>query len=451
MGAGDTIFEDSALVSFRAENARSFRDEVEFSLLATAMAEPEYVRQLRWREGGTPLPVLPSAAIFGANGSGKTNILKAMDDMRWQVLHSFRHGDPTGGMERSPFLLAEAGSAQPTRFEVDLVLGGVRHAYGFVFDDDKVREEWAYRYPKGRAALLFHREGDALEFGAAERPKGRRIGELLRSNALFLSTAASANHRLLLPLYEWFGQNLLFAGVESRPFRQALTTQMLGDDQHREAVLSLFRAADLGLTDAKKHRIDPEMADRLRRAVRILSGREDEATSDDFVRFEELGVRFTHRGLDGDVELDADDESLGTRVWFGLVGPVIRVLETGSVFLADELDASLHPALVARLVGLFQDPQTNPRHAQLVFNSHDSTLLSDSVGRRLLGRDQVWFTEKAHDGATTLFPLVDLEPRKQESIRKRYLEGRYGGQPILSSAEFAAAAEQINPMAAARR
>lgn len=323
------------------------------------------------------------------------------------------------------------------------MLDGVRHEYGFSIDDERVVEEWAFRYPKGRAALLFQREGSHLEVGSVERSKSRAVLALLRDNALYLSTAATANHPALLPLYRWFSRNLLLAEADSRPFRQALTTEMLNDELRREHVLSLLHAADLGVTGAKKHEPDPVMQERLRRAVRILSGVDDDPDSNEGPAFEELGVRLTHRGVEGEVELDAADESLGTRVWFGLIGPVVHALESGSVFLADELDASLHPALVAELVRLFQDPVTNPRRAQLVFNSHDASLLGDAIGDRLLGRDQIWFTEKRNDGTTKLYPLVDLEPRKQEAIGKRYLAGRYGGTPILSHDEFAAAAALI--------
>lgn len=393
-----------------------------------------------WREGGTPLSVLPVAAVFGANGSGKSNVLKVMDDMRWQVLHSFRHGDPAGGIARRPFLLDQSGRASPTRFEIDIVLDGVRHEYGFTFDDERVLEEWAFRYPKGRAVLLFKREESHVDVGSVERLKSRAVLELLRDNALYLSTAAAANHPVLLPLYQWFNRNLLIVEADSRPFRQMITTQMLNDKRHRENVLALLQAADLGVTGAKKHALDPDIQERLRRVVHILSGVDGDPESDDILTFEELGVRLTHRGIDGEVELEAEDESLGTRVWFGLIGPVVHALESGSVFLADELDASLHPALVTELVRLFQSPVTNPRRAQLVFNSHDPSLLGDAIGDRLLGRDQIWFTEKRNDGSTKLYPLVDLGPRKQEAIGKRYLAGRYGGTPILSRDEFAAAA-----------
>ena len=434
----------SVLLTFRAENVRSFRDEMEFSLLATGVAEGAYVRSVTWREGGSPIDVLPVAGVFGANGSGKSNLLKAMDDMRNLVLHSFRYGDPEGQIHRRPFMLDREARDRPSRFEVDLVLDGVMHEYGFLLDDEKVIEEWAYRYPKGRAALIFRREGDHVEAGSTDRQKTRAVQELIRPNALFLSTAASAKHGSLLPLYQWFGRNLHLAEGDSRPWLQALTTEMLGRERHRHRVLALLQAADLGVTAAQKREPDPVMADRLRRAVKILQGVEEEPESDEGPTFDELGVELLHRGVDGEeVALHAEDESLGTRVWFGLIGPVVQALESGSVFLADELDASLHPSLVTEIVRLFQDPDTNPERAQLVFNSHDPTLLGDSSGDRLLGRDQIWFTEKSNDGSTRLYPLVDLEPRKQEAIGKRYLEGRYGATPILSHEEFVAAIELV--------
>ena len=428
------------LLRFRADNARSYSGDLEFSMLATGLAEPRYVRQVEWREGGSPVDVLAAAVVFGANGSGKSNLLKLMDDMRSHVLHSFRLGDPEGQIPRRPFVLDQIRRHQPSRFEIDLVLDGIRHEYGFLIDDDRVIKEWAYHYPKGRAAVIFQRNGNEVDAGAVERQKTRAVQELMRSNALFLSTAAQAKHAALLPLYQWFGRNLRIAEADSRPIRQALTTELLGDDHRRGRVLALLQAADLGVTDARKHEPDPVMRERFQRAVRVLQGIEGEPDGDESPTFEELGVRLVHRGTDGeDVELDADDESLGTRVWFGLIGPVVQALESGSVFLADELDASLHPALVTELVRLFQDPETNPRRAQLIFNSHDPTLLGGTVGERLLGRDQIWFTEKNNEGSTRLYALAALEPRKQEAIGKRYLEGLYGATPILSRQEFAAA------------
>ena len=409
-------------------------------MLATALAEPRYVRQVEWREGGSPVDVLATAGVFGANGSGKSNLLKLMDDMRSHVLHSFRSGDPEGRIPRRAFVLNRTRREEPSRFEIDLVLHGTLHGYGFVIDDDRVLKEWAYHYPKGRAALIFRRDGDEVDAGAVERQKTRAVQELMRPNALFLSTAAQAKHAVLLPLYQWFGRNLRIAEADSRPVRQALTTELLADEHLRGPVLALLQAADLGVTDARKHEPDPVMQERFRRAMRVLQGIEGEPDGDEGPTYEELGVRLVHQGADGEeVELDADEESLGTRVWFGLIGPVVQALDSGCVFLADELDASLHPALVTELIRLFQDARTNPRRAQLIFNSHDPTLLGGTVGERLLGRDQIWFTQKNNEGSTRLRALAELEPRKQEAIGKRYLEGRYGATPILSRQAFAAA------------
>lgn len=433
------------LLAFRAENARSFKDEIELSLLATAMSEKPYARGVPWREGGSPVRMLPVAGAFGANGSGKSNLLKVMADMRRLVLGSFRSSVPGGGMPRWPFGLDEQSAQRPSRYEVDIVLGGVRHEYGFELNDEQVVQEWAHHYPRGRAALLFHRQGESVRLGATERARSRLVLNLLRPNALFVSTAAAVDHPMLLPLYQWFSRNLRLAEADSRLARQVLTAEMLQDGAQRDAVLRLLRAADLGITDARVQPPDPAMQEKLRRVMRILMETEDDQDLDpapppgDFS--EMTGVNLVHRGAVADVEFDNVDESLGTLVWFGLVGPVIESLANGTVLLADELDASLHPDLVAQLVRLYQNPQTNPNHAQLVFNSHDTSLLGGAVGERLLGRDQIWFTQKLNDGRTQLHQLIDFEPRKQEAVGKRYLEGWYGAKPIISPAEFEVAVD----------
>src|SRR5260370_2630330 len=207
----------SMLLGFRAENVRSFRDPLEFSLQATALAEEDVPREVPWREAGRhPIRVLPAAGVFGANASGKTNLLRVMDDMRRIVLTSFRSGDPSGRIPRRPFRLDPGSESAPSRFEVDLVLHGIRHEYGFVLDDTRVISEWARRYPRGRAATLFHRNGDDMEFGESNRSKGRAVAEIVRPNALYLSAAAAANHPDLLPLYQLVGSNLVLAEASIR-------------------------------------------------------------------------------------------------------------------------------------------------------------------------------------------------------------------------------------------
>ncbi|WP_419554011.1 AAA family ATPase [Candidatus Poriferisodalis sp.] len=412
------------------------------------MAEREFVRQIPWRDTGATVRVLPTAGVFGANASGKSNVLEAMDDMRHHILHSFRSGEPGGNMPRWPFRLEEQSDVEPSAYEVEFVLDGVMHEYGFIHNDERVIEEWAYHRPKGRAAMLFHREGDDVKFGSVDKARSRAAQDLLRPNALLLSTAAAGGHPQLTPVRMWFARNMHFAHARSRAMRQAFTAQMLDDDRYRSAVLELLWAADLGVVDAKKQMPDPSLRDRLQRAVRIIVGAEDEPSDGAGLDLDELAtVSLLHRGQDGNVEFQPNEESLGTLVWFGIIGPVLQSLESGSVLLVDELDASLHPDLVERLVRLYQDPQTNPALGQLVFNCHDPALMGDGTEDRLLGRDQIWFTEKLNDGSTRLYPLTDLGPRKNEAVTKRYLEGRYGARPILMEGGFLGAAESVTATA----
>lgn len=424
------------LLAFRAENARSFREPVEFSFLATRVSDAEIVREISWREGGKPIGVLPAAGIFGANASGKSNLLKAMSDMREFVLHSFRKGTPGGGIPNRPFLLGDDGGKDPSTYEVDLVMDGVRYEYGFRIDAERTLEEWARDFPHGRPSLLFHRDGDQVRLGAAVRTKGRSIVDILRPNALFLSTAAAADHPVLLPLYEWFKRNLLLADENGRAKRQAFTAEMLDQGRTARQVMDLLREADLGIAGARRQELDPATRERIERALRIIGGEEGGSESDDDeITLDDFEVRLKHQATGGEVELSPLDESLGTLVWFGMAGPVVDSLQEGSVLLADELDASLHPALVSILVQLFQSPTSNPRRAQFVFNSHDVTLMGGS-GERVLARDQIWFTEKDSDGGTRLYPLTDLDPRKGEAVARRYLAGRYGATPIVSTRQM---------------
>jgi uncharacterized protein len=425
------------LLGFRAENARSFLEPMSLSLEATRISAEDVPRQVAWREGGHPLSVLPAAGIFGANASGKSNVLKAMDDMRRLVLTSFRQGRPSGGIKVHNFLLGGDGKAWPTSYEIDLVLDEVRHEYGFRINSERVLEEWAYHYPHGRASMLFHRRDNEVRLGASGKAKGRASIDILRPNALFVSTAAAVEHPTLLPLEEWFRRNLLSADVDSRAVRQGFTAQLLEFEPYKDRVLGLLREADFGITGAVREEIEPEVKDRMadERSARE-EGDDSPNAAAASMSFEDFEVRLKHQCSEGDVDLPPGDESLGTLIWFGMVGPVVDALEEGAVLLADELDASLHPTLVDVLVRLFQSSESNPRGAQLIFNSHDVTLMG-GPDHPTLGRDQIWFTEKDNGGGTRLYPLTDLDPRKGEAVARRYLAGRYGATPIVSPQQLA--------------
>jgi uncharacterized protein len=446
------------LLAFRACNARSFRDPIALSLEGTALSEDGVPREIPWREGETrssEVSVLPAAGVFGANASGKTNLLRVMDDMRDFVKYSFQFSNkrkagrerPLRGLRR-PFRLDKSLEDQPSMYEIDVIIAGVRHVYGFEVDDSRVLSEWAIRFPRGKAATIFRRDRDSLY---VRTTGASALKQLVKPEILVLSIAQAVDYPDLEPLYSWFDSNLIFASASSREMRWRETLQYMTDDNRRSQVLQLLRVADLGITDAHPENPEPEQLEHMQKLMSAIRGAlpMDELGEDER---EELlaadldtiiGIRFSHQAAHGIVQFEGSDESLGTLVWLGLIAPVLAALANGTVLLVDEIESSLHPKLVAELVTMFQRPVSNPNNAQLIFNSHEARLLGNSAQDRIIGRDQVWFTEKLKDGSTRLYPLSDSSPRREEAIARRYMEGRYGGTPLISHAEFTALAKAI--------
>ena len=443
----------NALLSFTARNVRSYWDEVTLTLLGTRLSEAEVVRQLTIAGSPSPVSVLPVAGIFGANASGKSTILRAVADMRVVVLNSFRRAGQETRLPRHSFLLRRESAERPSSFAVDLILHGVRWQYGFEIDDYQVLDEYAYHYPKGKQALVFRRSGEDRDpnFGPAFRSSGRALARLVRKNALLLSVAGaladgSDDERskiatLVGPLFNWFRTNLGFMESDNRGARITYTARRLKARRDQAGIVSLLQAADLGITKIEQLPIDPEFAERLERALRILNGLEEESRPGQELRFlpDDL-VRLHHMGAEGPVPIDPEYESQGTLAWIGMLGPLLDSIRRGSVLLVDELDGSLHPHLVQRFIQLFQSREANPRCAQIVFNAHDPTVLGDS-SQRSLGRDQIWLTEKNADGETMLYSMAEFQPKRDEALGRRYMQGRYGGIPVLNPAEFEQAAD----------
>ena len=419
-----------ALIAFKARNVRCYRDEATLSLGATRVANSEVVRNLA-TASAAPTKVLPSAGVFGANGSGKSALLRAMHDMQALVVNSFRQGSRGTGLRQRPFMLGAQTDSVSSELEVELVLDGVFWQYGFEFDEERVLREYAYHFPRGRQAMVFERQGDSVTFGASLRAAGRALVPILRENALVLSVLGATKDRHASLLYAWWRRNLHLATAWNRPLRSAFTARLATAQASRSRVLGLINAADRTAVDIKVLQPDADTLERLRQITRMLGS--DDASDEDVVVEGEL--QLVHRGSESNVAFDSEDESEGTRVWIGLIGPVIEALAEGSVLLVDEIDASLHPHLVARLIDLFQDPRTNPKCAQLVFNAHDTNILGNPDSHAL-GRDQIWFTEKNEDGACHLYSLADFRPRRDESVQRGYLSGRYGGIPELYPMAF---------------
>jgi len=416
------------LLSFRFANFRSFREEQELSLVAGPFTDhPEVILRSEGLRDG----VLPVAAIYGANASGKTNVLRALQFMANAVRSSNKDWPPDGPAPVEPFALDQESKREPSRFVADFLVDGKRHQYGFALDSEAVLEEWHFAYPTGKKQTWFSRKsGEPMSFGAKMPGENRTIESLTRPNSLFLSAAAQNNHEALLPVYRWFSTSLSFVRG-NRSSLEAKTAELCDTDEYRSAVTQLMTVADLGIADMTVRQ--EKLPERILRIVgdAFVSTLKREGVP---LEFQEVRaqVELLHRVGSKTIPFALDEESDGTRAFFGLLGPIISALKDGGIVSIDELDASLHSLLAIQLIRLFSDHSRNPRAAQLIFNTHDTNLLSSG----LLRRDQIWFTEKNNDASTHLYPLSDFKPRRNENLESGYLQGRYGAIPFINPEAF---------------
>lgn len=410
------------LIEFRVENHRSIRDEQVLTTAAGRVGEADDPRPRKI--AGYSKPLLPVEAIYGANASGKTNVLSAMAFMRECVFNSHRHWEPQEGIPREPFAWGER-RGEPTSLEMVFVVGGVRYQYGFKFDKSAFLEEWLYAWPHGKKQTWFTRDSEKFDFGDNLKGENELIKSFTRPNALFLSAATQLKHQQLTPLYTWIGTigqvNIRNRAMFSYPVAQEMSLAAIFEESSHPSLFSeseadvsllgqfkaLLRNADIGIIDARM----------IRKEARTRP-----------VRFE-----LKHQCEDEDAWLPLEEESRGTQTLFRLAPFVLRALNLGRVLLVDELESSMHPILAEHLIRQFNDPEINTRNAQLIFTTHDTNLLGTLAGEPVLRRDQVWLTEKDENGATVLYPLTDFKPRKGENVERGYVQGRYGAIPYLGS------------------
>ncbi|MHB1717498.1 MAG: AAA family ATPase [Acidimicrobiales bacterium] len=417
------------LLRFEVSNHRSILEPVELSMVAVDEDRPSVRKFDLLAER-----VLAVAGVYGPNASGKSNVIESLAWLSMAVARSLRAWDQF--IPRDPFKFGK-GPHSPSTYQVEMVIDGVRYAYRLEVDDAEVLFEGLYSYPERRRRVLFEREGSDIRF---RRGLGALSGatELLAGTTLALSAAMCFDE----PEVQHFARSLAGIGVLGvrrrapwrRPFGAGMPgvsgTGRLFDDQGtslqsslfddpdivqpspRESALALLRFADLGIDD-----------------VQIVDDDIDESQATPQARREpRRQLRFIHRVLGQELPFDLEEESAGTQTWSALIGPTLNALRSGRILLFDEIDASLHPRLSARLLELFQDPETNPYGAQLIFTTHDTSLLNH------LNRDEVWLTEKSESGATTLTALAEYggdKVRRSLNLERAYLQGRFGAVPEL--------------------
>ncbi|WP_084965215.1 AAA family ATPase [Thermoactinospora rubra] len=408
------------LLRFRVANHRSIRDEQTLSLVTVPRrGEPKDLSTVR------------VAGIYGANASGKSNVLDALRWMISAIESSHTSWNPTGGVPRHPFKLSADGAATPSFFEIDFLHEGARYSYGFEVVDDQVVGEWLYTFPHGRRRKLFERTSPHnVHFGRGFTGQAKRILELTRPNSLYLSAGASNNHTLLSSLYTKITRFVLFAQhtEQDEEVRLGLTKYALTLPNIRKTLNRLLQVADLGVAGAElvERTSDPSM-DKLIAVDPDYFQEPDRVATLKAVRSDVVLRRSV-----ATVPLNLEEESAGTRIWLSMLGHTLFVLWTGGVLVADEIDSSLHPMLSSTLIRMFKDPVINRSGSQLIFASHDTTLLGSLLDQEILARDEVWFTEKDESGATSLYSLAEFHPRRDENVERGYLQGRYGGVPYVS-------------------
>lgn len=414
------------LVEFRVKNFRSLRDEQVLSLVASKDKTLHDTHTVSTGLRAAP-HLLKSAVVYGANAGGKSNLIKALQYMRGVVLESATVIQPGQTFAVQSFRLDDESASQPTEFEVTFILGGVRYQYGFAMTPQRIVSEHLLVYKAFKPQRWFERYLDAesgkdvYEFGPGLKGAKSLWEGATRPNALFLSMAAQLNSESLRPVFDWFSIGLVIFNEQAQLSPQT-SIQMLKQADGRKQICEFLTAADISIADIEVvTRKVPGQAVHFD----LVAGKTEVRTEE----VEEHQLRFSHVTEHGRAVFDLMDESNGTRNLLFLSGPVLEILKKGLTLVIDELDTSLHTLLVRELVRLFHRPEVNSDGAQLIFTTHDTSLLD---APDLFRRDQVWLVEKDKEQASTLVALSEFSPRKNEALERGYLMGRYGGVPFLN-------------------
>ena len=365
-----------------------------------------------------------SAVVYGSNASGKSTRLFAINYLRAMVAESATVVQPGQTYNVQPFRLDARTAAQPTEFEISFLADGVRHQYSFAMTAERIVSEQLMVWRTAKPTQWFSRrldergEGYEYEFSAYLTGPRKLWQDSTRANALFLSTASQLNSELLGPVARWLVQSVVYLPAGAL-VDHAFSTALLESSEGRVAVRDFLATADISIADVLAVPRKGLRGQFLFQPGGVAQARQEEG--------EFLFPVFEHRTEQGTAKFELHEESEGTQRLFSLAAPVLDVLRNGRVLVVDELDRSLHTLLVRRLVGMFHDPALNPKGAQLIFSTHDTSLLDHTLFRR----DQVWFTEKDEIQATRIYPLTDFSPRKHEAWERGYLMGRYGAVPMF--------------------
>lgn len=422
------------ILDFSVKNFLSIKDEITLSLEAASIRE---------RESENVFPIgsrrlLKGAVIYGANASGKSNLIKALSFMDRFVRESSKDRQEGEPIPVQPFRLSTETENEPSVFEIRILIDAVAYRYGFSVDNLKVVEEWLYseKKPDGKETELFSRDRQKINV-KNEFHEGKGLEEKTRANALFLSVCAQFNGKLAKSFVQEFNLIPILTSTNDPHMWRATALYLNSVRELENQLRELLRSGDLGVSDMSCSRLQGKSKEE-------IPGLTSEDADDFHTRWSaQYKISLSHPKRDkaanviGEQQFDLfSEESEGTVKLFGLGGHLLLALRMGSTIVVDEFDARLHPVICSTLVKLFNSKR-NTKGAQLVIATHDTNLLTYGQYRR----DQIWFTEKDSSGATDLYSLVEYKTEEDKKIRndasyeKDYIVGRYGAIPYLGDFE----------------
>ena len=425
--ASNNYYNYYMLINFSFGNFRSFRDTK--SLRMEAGRVDDLTESVIEKDGFRLLPV---AAIYGANSSGKTNVIKAMGMFRYIVTKNSKL-DPDDTLFQVPFLLDVQTREAPTVFEIQILLEGVVYRYGFEYLSTEVVSEWLYEKeikPYAKERRLFQREKQEINISSEYFPEGLQWVDNIKKlkNRLFLSYVYYNGGDISQKLIKYLSRYNTISGLEVDGYEQLSLKMIEQQSEGYQEAMELFKKLDLGFTAIEVE--EKEAPNGLKERLAALQDVDPQKNQN--AKVYETYTTHNVYGKEGKVvgytKFNAEIfESNGTNKVISFSGPLFNTLLKGKVLFVDELDAQLHPILTRAIVRLFMDKETNPKGAQLVFTTHDTHLLD----KECLRRDQVWFTEKDAAEASDLYSLLEFKERNDRNFEKNYIQGRYGAIPFI--------------------
>ena len=403
------------ILEFSVKNFLSFKEKVTFSMIANSNKElnDNYVEI-----GGNK--VLKSAAIYGANASGKSNLFKILT-LVVLMLRSSNSVDINAKLPLIPFKLDKGSVNKPSEFEIKFILDETRYVYGFMADKDKIYDEYLYYYPNGRETKIFDRT-NINEYSYTQKDEKilREIEAKNAQNKFFLATATNWNFDKTKAAYNFLTNGIGTCNNLEILKNMAYKMYETNPDYLKDFAIDFLQKADFNIEDYQISQIDVP--------GEFLTAIPEFITKTLPDKPKAYQVLFKHKNSDN--YLSIDEESLGTQMIFAFIPFLADSLKNKKVLIIDELDKSLHPFLVQYIVEIFNDAEINKNGSQLIFNTHDTNLLDLNI----LRRDQIWFTEKnSETGESDLYSLSDFSVRKQENVEKGYMLGRYGAVPFIKN------------------